>query len=228
MYKAQQHPQSNSYFQLLKTMMVFLFVLGTIHTLQAQQPFVGKLTYRVEAVDTNVRSIIPADTFQVYTNDTLVRMESRTSLGQQVSIRHLVLNKSYILLYFKGEKLAIQTHDDSSSMAIDTSLHLKYIGWKRKSFGPYKAHRALVKRPDLGEAKMIYYIPGIRPDLLNVYEGIKGLPVIYYLQHQEGIFKYELIDIDTTLPEKDRFGIPSDFEKITLNEFMNRFQPSSN
>lgn len=228
MYKAQDlgtFPLKNS---LIFKVFAFVFICHFQNALLAQTPFMGRLTYRVSALDSNVRSLVPADTFQVYTNDTIVRLESRTSLGQQVSIRHLQLNKSYILLYFKGEKLAIKTNIDSVSTQQDNQQNIRYLRWKKKKFGSFKAKRAIITREDLGGPKTIYYIPSIRPDLLNVYEGIKGLPAIYYLQHQEGVFKYELIDIDTTVPDHDRFGIPSDFEKITFDEFMDRFKPSPN
>lgn len=228
MYKASQSTKNRGIKISLLTLSLYSFLLIFSTNCIAQEHFVGKLTYRVTAVDSNVHELVPADTFQLYTNDTIVRIESRTGLGQQVSIRHLELHKSYILIYFRGEKLAIKTDVDSVSSVIDNKQQIEYLRWKKRKFGPYKAKRAKVTREDLGETRDIYYLPGLRPDLLNVYDGIKGLPAVYYLQHQEGVFKYELIEIDPTLPERDRFGVPSDFQKITFDEFMERLKPSSN
>ena len=191
-----------------------------MQTAMAQKGFVGRLEYHIKP-DT-ISSIADkfVDTMIVYTNDTIVRVESRTRLGEQVLIKHLQLKKSYLLLNVNGEKFAIQTQEDTSITKKSVVQNIRYTWLGSKKFSGMKGKKAKIEREDLPEIKTIYYNPKIRTDLLDVYAGIKGLPLEYYLQHTDGIYKYSLNNSSEILPERDLFGIPSDYKKTTFEEFM--------
>ena len=49
------------------------------------------------------------------------------------------------------------------------------------------------------------------------------LPVVYYVITQDVILKYELVRISEYIPHRDLFGIPTDFEKVTFDEFLDKY-----
>ena len=82
-----------------KTCFILIFLYQFAVFAQKQVPFKGRLIYKIEFIN-------PVDSTQntisksiVYTNDTLVRVESETGqLGPQVLIKHLILQKYYLLI----------------------------------------------------------------------------------------------------------------------------------
>jgi hypothetical protein len=78
---------------------------------QKQVPFVGKLTYEVTSCDSILKDKLPASKMFVYSNDTLIRIENNTSVvGFQTLIKHLYLNKSYLLINSPIGKIALQSN----------------------------------------------------------------------------------------------------------------------
>jgi len=55
---------------------------------------------------------------------------------------------------------------------------------------------------------------------INTLENFPGLPVRYYIATVDGIYRYELTSIEFSKPEKDRFGIPSNYKRMTFDQFM--------
>ena len=61
--------------------------------------FQGQLTYRITICDTSLRKLVPENYMIVVTDDTLLRIENNTErFGRQTVIKHMGLNKSYLLL----------------------------------------------------------------------------------------------------------------------------------
>ena len=75
---------------------------------------------------------------------------------------------------------------------------------------------------------MIWYFKDIRPDIMEMYKGIKGFPADFYIGTVDGIVYYKLKSIDYQHVEKDKFGIPSDYEKIKLKDFMDHVRRIEN
>lgn len=199
----------------------FLLLLSSAGTnFSLGQNFTGKLVFTVEMLDTTVQQIIDAREMEVYTNDTLSRIVVQNdALGEQVTIKHMEYRKSYLLMNMGGQKLAIQTD------AADDTSHVEPYQFKYKLFGRKKVNgfvlkKAIVYREDLEEKREIWYFKDIRPDIMDMYAGIKGLPADFYIGTVDGIVHYTLKSIEAQPVEKDLFGIPSDYEKITLHEFM--------
>jgi hypothetical protein len=202
---------------------VFLFFIA-LQLLQLQgcsstknQSFSGKLVYNIELVNPSDDSSIPFSKSIIYTNDTLVRVESESQFGAQILIKHIPLRKYYLLLEINDKKYAIQ-----QIMSKDT-LESKYVFEYKKSklsIAGVKAKIVLVDSKDFEKPLEIWFAPSISPKYLDVLEGIKGLPLIYFVHTQEGILKYTLESIEKKEVSKDLFGIPSDYKKVTFSEFM--------
>jgi len=123
--------------------MLFLLLLGSFQlAAQQQDPFSGRLIYSIIMTDTAMVELFPQNEMKVYTNDTLVRVENTTSqLGLQVAIRHLLLNKSYLLLSTDRGNFAIQTKF-ADSLYNDKYTYKKKLG--NKIINGLKAKKVLV------------------------------------------------------------------------------------
>ncbi len=206
---------------------LFSLLLFTCKT-WAQTPFTGKIIYTVQMVDTNLQKIIDNREMSVYTNDTLSRIEvMNDALGEQITIKHLGLKKSYLLMSMLGKKLAIQT-DSSENSTVLEPYQFRYIWFGRKKVDGFVLKKAKVYREDLKEEKTIWYFRDIRPDLMDMYPGIKGLPADFYIGTVDGLVHYQVKLIKNQFVAKDLFGVPSDYEKIRLSDFMNHVRGAEN
>ncbi len=195
---------------------IFTFVSSAVFS----QNFTGKIVYQVQMLDTNVQKIIDDREMTVYTNDTLTRIVIlNDALGEQVTIKHMSLKKSYLLMNMGGHKLAIRTNSEEDSTTVEP-YQITYKRFGKKKMNGFVMKKAIVYRTDLVEKRTVWYFKDLRPDLMDMYKGIKGLPADFYIGTVDGIVHYKLKSIEKMDVNKDLFGIPSDYEKITLEEFM--------
>lgn len=200
--------------------LILAFFLGLTVTAQKQEPFVGKLVYSIVIADTSLQKIIPAKQMVVYTNDTLLRIENETDqLGKQVIIKHMQLNKSYLLLRTSFEKYAIQTDHNADSITKYPYSFKKKMG--RKRIAGQKANRLMVSHENFQEPIEFLYLKKHNAKYLNTLENFPGLPVRYFISSVDGVYIYTLISIEYITPEKDLFGIPSDYKKVSFDQFLN-------
>lgn len=193
-----------------------------------QSGFTGVIKYNVSMLDTTIQQLIDDREMSIYTNDTLSRMEiMNDALGQQVSIKHMDLKKSYLLMDFLGKKLAIQTTEKDDTLKYEP-YDIKYKLFGKKKVNGLILKKAIVYREDLKEKRTIWYFKNIRPDLMEYYPGIKGLPADFYIGTIDGIIHYTLLSVEEKPINKDLFGIPSDYEKITLGDFLDKVKQVSN
>lgn len=207
----------------------FLISIFILLPLQAQEynAFEGKLTYTVNLIS-NLDSI---ERFQfntsIYTNDTLVRVESFSpQVGAQVLIKHLQLQKYYLLLELNGKKYAIQQHIDSEKEENKKSKYTFRKKRGKKKIAGQKAKRVFVVNENFPRELEMWYLPTISPKYLDALPGISGLPVDYYIASEEGLYHYVLDKIEFEAVNKAVFGIPSDFKKVSFEEFMNEMMPT--
>ncbi len=196
-----------------------LLPLSSRFAAQKQQQFTGKLTYRFQPVDTNLRKMIPSQQMIAYVNDSMIRIENNTNdLGQQIMIRHRKYHKSYLLLETPIGKFALQKLDDAF-----VSDSTKYQ-WKKKSgkrtIAGKKAKKLLVTDRESGETQTWYYFKDLSSDHINGFEYFPGLPVLYYVPSEEALLEYELVQMEEMPLEKDLFGIPSDYQRVSFDEFI--------
>lgn len=215
-------------FSIFQVFFILLFSLVISTNVQSQNAFSGKIVYKVEMLDTAVQQLIDARDMVLFTNDTLSRVElMNDALGEQVTIKHLSLKKSYILMTMVGKKLAIQTTSADDTVKTEPYV-FKYHLFGKKKINGHILKKVTVYREDLGQKKVCWYFKDIRPDLMEMYPGIIGLPADFYVGTVDGIVHYSLQSIENKAVEKDLFGIPSDYEKISLLDFLNHVRGIQN
>ncbi len=203
-----------------KALLLFILSIQFAVLAQKQAPFQGRLIYQIEFIN-------PVDSTQntisksiVYTNDTLVRVESETGqLGPQVLIKHLIFQKYYLLINYNDTKFAIQQHVPKDTIPSKYTFKKKFGS---KKIAGIKAKRVLVSAASFDKPIEMWYFPKISPKYLDVLKGIQGLPVDYYIQLEDGILHYTLEKIEFSEVNKDLFGIPSDFKKVSFDEFLDQ------
>tara|TARA_R110002072_G_scaffold301227_1_gene480580 strand:+ start:7923 stop:8633 length:711 start_codon:yes stop_codon:yes gene_type:complete len=216
------HPLNKK--QYLNNFLLILFIVNTTLSFsQKQKPFTGMLEYKLAARDTSMKDILTSYPMVIYSNDTITRTENITKqLGPQVVIHHLILNKSYLLLKTAHGKFAIKTDLSKNANKSDTTqsnytFEKKFF--KRKILG-MKANRILVSHPSFTEPIEFLYLKKTSNKYNKIFDEVPGLLVKYSIATPNGILDYELTKMSKYTPEKDMFGIPSDFKKITFDEFI--------
>lgn len=184
--------------------------------------FEGVLVYSITPVDTNLQKLYDTNYMVIYTNDTIVRTENNTqNLGKQIVLKHLQLNKSYLLIENNNQKFAIQTdhnkEKDSTTLKSKESFN-KTRG--KKIICNQKAKKIIATNTSSNKALEVYYFKKISPKYIEAYKKSPGLPVLFYLESNEGLIKYELIEITRKKIDRNLFGIPSDYQKIGFDEFI--------
>lgn len=189
---------------------------------QKHKPFIGKLEYRISMRDTNMQKLIPDNQMVVYTNDTITRIENYTDqLGKQVVIRHMSFNKSYILIDSPIGKYAIQIDNSNDTVSKPSRYHLEKKCFNRRIL-KRRAKRLKVTHEFFEETEEFLYLKKFSNKYLNNFEDSPGLLVKYSLATTDGVVDYELSEIKEYTPDRDLFGIPSDYEKVSMDEFLNR------
>jgi hypothetical protein len=208
-----------------------LFLLFTLSVFsQKHEKFTGKLVYEITMVDTSLQKIYPTKEMVIFTNDTIVRIENETKqFGKQILIKHTILNKSYLLLNDGLNKFAIQT-DLSKTNKTDTSsfqpIYKKKCG--NKKILDYKAKKLKITSSEESQPIEILYFKKLSPKYIEAYNDSPGLPIKYTLETSEGLVLYQLKSIKNYFPNHDLFGIPSDFRKISFDEFINTMYNNKN
>jgi hypothetical protein len=200
--------------------LILLFILIPVITFsQKKEGFSGKLVYTISICDTNLAKFIPPKQMVIYTDDTLLRIENQTDqLGKQVIIKHMVLNKSYLLLDLPVGSYAVQT--DHNVEKQDSFPYTYKKRWGKREICGLKANRLKVSHDIFPEPLEFLYIKKYSNKYINTFENFPGLPVRYYIATVDGIFLYELTSIEITKPDHDLFGIPSNYKRVTFDQFM--------
>jgi hypothetical protein len=204
---------------------ILLILLSFSYFAQTYEPFQGKLVYSIEMADTSLHKFIPIKTMVIYTNDTIVRIENETSqLGKQVVIKHTTLNKSILLVQNGNEKYAIQTDlnkqiEKVNKDSLNPKLDYKKKLGKRKILN-LKANRIELTMKGKKQKIEILYLKKYSPKYIDAYNEIPGLPVRYYINTDDGVAVYTLVYIENVKLNRDLFGVPVDYKKVSFDQFM--------
>lgn len=208
-----------------KGLIILLFLLAPLVSL-AQEPVQGVFTYRASITHPDTNVVLKSWQVKIYTNDTIVRVETETDqMGQQIYIRHMELNKAYLLLHFNGVNYAIQNDLSQKAPQSDTVQPAYTV---KKKFGSKKIAGIRCKKyyildKGMTEGYYCYFAKKIDNKYLEVYPEVPGLAVDYYLPSQEGLIHYELVSYVPGTVNRDLFGIPSDYKRVSFEEFVNLF-----
>jgi hypothetical protein len=207
-----------------------VFFIGT--GFRAQTAFQGYLHYKGTLIYPDSNKVIRKWNVAIFTNDTVVRVETETGhLGVQVYIRHMRLGKAYLLVEMDSLKYAVQTdlfkrdslQNFKSSDSLTPISKSKYT-FKLKRFKAKKitgvSCRCYKVTFDTGYAFYGYFSKTISNKYLEVYSDIPGLAMKYELITSEGISKYEAIDLKETAVNRNLFGIPSDYKRVSFDDLL--------
>ena len=202
--------------------LTIIFILFSLIVFsQKKETFTGKLVYEISMVDTSLQKVFPTREMVIYTNDTIVRIENETQqFGKQIVIKHTTLNKSYLLLNDGQNKFAIQTDLNKTKKDSTTfkPIYKKKCG--KTTFLGHKANRILVTTKENTSPIEVLYLKHLSPKYIDAFKDTPGLPVKYTLRSNEGDISYKLIKIEKSNPEHDLFGIPSDYKKVSFDDFL--------
>lgn len=214
----------------MKRSQFILFLLLTANIAFGQKPFSGMLEYSISARDTNFRALYPENRMLIYTNDTIVRQVNFTQhLGEQVTIRHMKMNKSYLLLTTDFGKFAIQSDLNKltgDSITKPSKYHFQKKGGSKKHLG-MKLKRYIVTHEDTEEQYEFWYNKKMSSKYNNAFEEIPGIPVIYTVVTPDVVLDFKLTKISPYNPNRDLFGIPSDYQRISFDDFLNKMLQKS-
>ena len=190
---------------------------------QNKGSFSGELTYEIERVDkkdTNRTFMI------IYAKDSLLKVVNfNSNSGKQQLIKHLRLNRSYILLETLKQNFAVRTNEHLVIDSIENYTFKKQMG-KRKIAGiPVK--KLLVHHKEISEAVTFYYTKSISAKYANVYKNLPGLPLLFYIPTKDGLFKYTLKELKNNNPPLELFMIPKGYKIVSFDDFSNEFLKSS-
>lgn len=207
----------------LRTFLLFFYSLITLAYGQENGHFNGALTYRIERVDVN-------DSVQakmiIFARDSMIKIVNFSSeFGKQETIKHLIYQKKYVLMNLDGNKYAIQMKDSSSEHSTKSYTyrkikgHAKIAGLKGKKL----AFQSALMKNEL----TVIYTNKIPAKYLDAFPETPGLLLQYYVVNDHGLFKYTLESIDYKTPPLSLFMIPSDYQRISFKDFMQKQQSSS-
>lgn len=206
----------------MKFICVISTVLLTAFSGFSQKSFSGTLKYKATVMAPDTNAVWKSWNVTLYTNDTVVRVETETEqFGVQVYIRNMSLNKAYLLLELDGNKYAIQTDLSKKNDSISKSYTVQKKMGSKKIAG-LKAKKYFVKDENT-EGFYCYFSKKLSNKYLQVYPEVKGLALDYYIPSQDGLIHYELIEKKEQQVNRDLFGIPSDYKRISFEEFMRAF-----
>jgi hypothetical protein len=194
---------------------------------QKTERFIGMLEYKISVHDTSMRSLYPDNSMIIYSNDTIIRIENFTSqLGKQVVLRHMELKKSYLLLDTQAGKFAIRTDESKTNTKQDSTTAKREFtfqkkGGKRKIVNR-KANRMIVSHPEFETPIEFLYFKKISNKYSTFYTEMPGLPVKFSVPTADGIVDYELVKMSEYTPNYDLFGVPSDHQLVTFDEFLEK------
>jgi hypothetical protein len=206
--------------------MKFLFLITLfflpIQSTFAQKEFTGELKYVASINYPDTSLVYKSWEVKLYTNDTIVRVETETdALGTQIYIRNMQLEKAYLLLDVQEQKFAIQT--DLTKKQNSDSSKTAYT-FKKKFFGGKTINGLKCKKYHIVYSESIefdcYFAKGLSNKYLEVYRNIPGLAVDYFIPNEDGLIHYQLVEQKSVPVNRNLFGIPSDYKRVSFEEFM--------
>jgi GLPGLI family protein len=190
---------------------------------QNKGSFSGQLTYEIERVDkkdTNRTFMI------IYAKDSLLKVVNfNSNSGKQQLIKHLRLNRSYILLETPKQNFAVRTNEHLVIDSIENYTFKKQMGMRKIAGIPVK--KLLVNHKEISEAVTFYYTKSISAKYANVYKNLPGLPLLFYIPTKDGLFKYTLKELKKNNPPLELFMIPIGYKIVSFDDFSNEFLKSS-
>ena len=190
---------------------------------QNKGSFSGELTYEIERVDKkdSIRSFMI-----IYAKDSLLRVVNFNSIsGKQELIKHLRLNRSYLLVESDQQNFAVRTNEHLILDTVQNYTFKKQMGTRK--IAEIKVKKLRVKHKEISEDLTFYYTKSISSKYANIYKNLPGLPLLFYVPTVDGLLKYTLRELKNNNPPLDLFMIPQGYKIISFEEFTNEFSNST-
>jgi hypothetical protein len=186
---------------------------------QSQKSFSGELHYIIERVDK--KDSVKAEMI-IFAKDSMLRIVNFNSeTGKQELIKHLRLNKSYLLIDTPKQKFAVRTNEHLEKDTIVDYNFRKRLGFKRiagLTCRKFKVKQKMVKN------ELNFYVYNKIPSYyLNAFKELPGLPTLYFVANDHGLFKYTLKEIKRKDPPSQLFTFGIDYKIVTFEEFSEEF-----
>lgn len=190
----------------------------------SQKPFHGTLKYKATVMVPDTNIVYKEWNVVIRTNDTIVRVETETEMfGNQVYLRNIGLNKAYLLIELNGVGYAIQNDLSKTSEDKEEQYTITKAKGKKKVAGLKSTKYHIVDRGGAQEGYDCYFTSKIGNKYLEVYQEVPGLATDYYIPSSDGMIHYQLVEAVEETVNRDLFGVPSDYQRITFDDFMNMF-----
>ena len=192
---------------------------------QKESTFSGELTYMVTKIDKSANALLPDEDVSenkviIYAKDSLLKVVNFNSQnGYQECIKHLVKKKSILLLKIEGKGYAIRINDEQKNDSLYTFQ--KKCGLK-KNIGGLRSKKIIMKHPMLTNELQCMYSKKIPSKYANVFEQLPGIPTIYYIVSDEGLYRYQLESFKSYVPPLSIFMIPIGYEIVSMEEFIEK------
>lgn len=195
---------------------------------QKEKPFSGELTYKVTRVDSGFNSLIPSKDDEkeskviIYANDSLLKIVNFSSQnGHQECLKHLTKNKSILLMKINDVGYAIRLKENESQGNESLYTFQKKCGFK-KNIGGLKSKKIKLTHPEIKNELLCLYSKKIPSKYCNTFNQLPGLPTIYYLISEDGLYRYQLESYEVYTPPLSMFMIPEGYEIVSMEEFMEK------
>jgi len=191
------------------------------------QDFSGKITFEIdydlpEAMEPQ-RSMLPTEMI-THIGKQHSKVIQNTMLGEQITIINFKTKITTSLINLMGQKIAIEMGDIFESSENSNKPTIEYID-DSKTIAGYECKKAIytitTTTDDIDEkiATEIYYSPEIPAQSNHQFKDLKGLPLEYSVTTQGMTMKIKAISVTKEKYTKKVFEIPSDYEKMTMEEF---------
>lgn len=205
---------------MIKTLsyLVLILLLTACSSPKASiENFEGKFIYTISS-EQNEADLSDSTSYQiVYAKDSMLRIDNFTPIGKQIYIKHILKNKAYILMDIGMRKVAIQTIADTTENK-GRYLFKKTNG--KEKFADRKAKNIHVTDTAYDTTITMNYLEEIPAKYSTAIDGMPGLPAKYSINANGTWLTYQLMSIEERPLNIDLFGIPSGYEVITLDEFI--------
>ena len=205
-------------------LLLSLFCQNTIG--QKTNSFSGELIYKITKVDASMNPLSSDDENSenkviIYAKDSLLKIVNFDSQnGYQECLKHMTREKSILLLEIEDKGFAIRMNDEQSMNNDSHYAFKRKCGIKK--IGGLKSKKTIMNHPLLANELICFYSKTIPSRYLNIFSGLSGIPTLYYIVNDDGLYRYILESYRSYDPPLSMFMIPEDYEIVTMDEFMDK------
>jgi len=210
-------------------LLLLVYSIGCVHS-QKNKSFSGELIYHIEKIEANPNELasneVEEEKMIVYAKDSLLKIVNFNSVnGIQECLKHLIHDKSILLLEIDGQGYAVRIESDLNNASDSLYSFKKKCGFSRKYKG-LKSKKIRMKHPMLSYDLNCLYSTEIPAKYATVFSQMPGLPVLYYLVSEKGLMQYSLESYKRYEPALSVFMIPEGYQIISMEQFFDGMKNS--